>query len=102
MTVKPVTATEPSTWTLRVDLNGTDTNPFHKFGLTQNPFPQLGRMEFDRYTLHLAKLGADPIPDTDYIRNHLRGWEPEFVDGCCARFKKGEMVTFFIHWPRKA
>ncbi len=88
------------TWTLRVNLNGTDTNPFHVMGLTQNPFPQLARYEFDRYTLHLAKLGADPVPDTDYIRAHLRGWSPEFVELCCKHFVRGKMVRFVVEWPR--
>jgi hypothetical protein len=85
--------------TLTVRLNGTDENSWHKFGLTQNPFPQLAKMEYDRFTLHLAALDGDPIPDTDYIRNHLKGWDPEFVKLCCLKFKKGKRVTFIVEWP---
>lgn len=84
---------------LRVTLNGTDKNPFHRLGMTQNPFPQLGRREYDRHILHLAKLAADPIPDADYIRRHLQGWSTEFVELCCRLFSKGEIVTFEVEWP---
>lgn len=35
--------------TLKISLNGTDSNPWHKLGLTQNPFPQLARYETDRF-----------------------------------------------------
>ncbi len=97
MTTRP--EAKRKTLTLRVTLNGTDTNPFHQFGLTQNPFPQLGKMEYDRQTLHLAKLGADPIPDVAYIRKHLAGWTPEFIDLLCEKFKPGDMVRFMVEFP---
>lgn len=83
---------------LRVSLNGRDTNPFHKWGLTQNPFSQIGKTELDGHALHLAALGGDPIPNTDYIREHLKGWDPEFVDLCCQAFQKGEYVQFSIRF----
>ena len=83
---------------LEVCLNGTDENPYHKMGLTQNPFPQLAVHEYAAAELHLQKLGADPIPDTDYIRKHLEGWTDEFVDICCRMFKKGEYVTFTVEF----
>jgi hypothetical protein len=84
---------------MTVKLNGTDTNPFHLMGLKSNPFPQLARAETDAQVRRLEQLGADPIPDTDYIRNHLRGWvSQELIDGCCERFKKGEMAEFDITW----
>lgn len=81
-----------------VRLNGTDENPFHKFGMTQNPFPQVARYEYTRHLLRLQKLGGDPIPDTDYIRRTLTGFSEEFVDLCCTRFKKGEMVEFEVYF----
>jgi hypothetical protein len=83
---------------LIVRLNGTSENPWHKMGLTQNPFPQIARAEYDRHCLHLAALDGDPIPNTDYIRSHLKGWPDEFVDLCCSQFKKGEQVEFEVHW----
>lgn len=80
--------------TFDVVLNGTDTNPYHQWGLKQNPFPQIARYEYASHLLHLAKLGGDPIPDTDYIRKHLEGWLPAFIDLCCKNFRKGEVVKF--------
>jgi len=81
---------------LEVVLNGTDTNPYHKLGLTQNPFPQLGKAQYDQHVLALQSLGGNPIPDTDYIRKVLKGWSAEFVDLCCKTFRKGEMVKFTV------
>lgn len=78
-----------------VELNGTDKNPYHKLGLTQNPLPQIPRAEYTPQILKLQKLGGDPIPDTDYIRQVLAGWSEEFIELCCKQFKKGEMVKFY-------
>jgi hypothetical protein len=80
--------------TFTVCLNGTDTNPYVELGLTQNPFPQIAEYEYTAQILHLQALGGMPIPDVDYIRRHLTGWSPEFVEGCCKRFRKGEYVKF--------
>lgn len=85
--------------TLRVALNGTNENPYHKLGLTQNPFPQIATFEANGACFHLAKLGADPIPNAHAIREHLRGWGTEFVDLCCERFKKGVYVVFYVEFP---
>lgn len=84
--------------TFTVRLNGTDTNPFEKMGLTQNPFPQIAEYEFAGGCLQLQKLGGPPIPDTNYIREVLNGFSEEFIEGCCQRFKKGEMVTFNVYF----
>lgn len=84
---------------LHVRLNGTSTNPFAKFGMLHNPFPQSGRMEFAHYELQVQKLGGEPIPDTDYIREVLKGFSPEFVDLCCQLFRKGHMVKFDVEFP---
>lgn len=83
---------------LTVKLNGTDTNPFHKYGVSQNPFPQIPDARWTGACLRLQKLGGDPIPDTDYIRRVLDGFNPEFVDLCCNKFVKGEMVTFDVYF----
>ena len=85
----------------KVVLNGTDINPYHKLGLSQNPFPQIADYKYSGEMLHIQKLGGDPVPDTDYIRNHLKGFSPEFIEGCCSRFKKGEMVEFMVEVPDK-
>lgn len=84
---------------LKIVLNGTDVNPWHRLGLTQNPFPQLGRCEYDAACLVVQSLGGDPIPDTDYIRNKLRSFDKEFVDLLCSQFRKGEIVRFTVEFP---
>jgi hypothetical protein len=85
--------------TLKIILNGTDENPFHRMGLTQNPFPQLAKAEWDAATLRLQSLAGDPIPNTDYIRERLDGFfVKEFIDMCCDRFVKGEKVEFHVNW----
>ena len=81
---------------LHVALNGTDTNPFHKLGLSQNPFPQIPKHGYVGVCLHLQQLGGDPIPNKQYIRDHLKGWSEEFIDLCCSKFKKGEYVEFDV------
>lgn len=86
---------------LMVALNGTNVNPFHRFGLTQNPFPQTGRAEEDALCLALQKLGGDPIPNVAYIRTTLLGFHPEFVGLCCALFEPGKVVEFGIVWEEK-
>lgn len=85
---------------IKVYLNGTDTNPFHKFGLTQNPFPQTAKHEWDAACLRLQALGGDPIPNRQYIRDHLRGWvSDELINLCVDRFEQGKMVKFVISFP---
>lgn len=82
---------------LRIDLNGTDENPFNQWGLTQNPFPQIASAE--RAVLAIQKLGGLPIPDEAYIRKTLKSLvSDELIDLCCLKFKKGEMVRFEVSW----
>jgi hypothetical protein len=86
-----------------VSLNGTDTNPFHKYGLTQNPFGQLNTAETDDAERRLNSLGGDPIPAENaegYIREKLTGFSPEFVDLCVKYFRAGKMVKFKVKWPK--
>lgn len=89
---------------ITVCLNGTAENPFHRHGLSQNPFPQTGRMEYDRLCLRMQSLGGDPIPhDTAeaYIRARLVGCSDEFVDLCVSQFRPGEYVQFDIAWEER-
>jgi hypothetical protein len=83
---------------LRVELNGTDTNPYYRLGLCQNPFPQIADAKYAAQCLHLQALGGDPIPDVEYIRKHLKGWKDEFVEICCQRFEKGKLVKFDVEF----
>lgn len=81
---------------LTIKLNGTDKNPYHAMGLTGNPFSQVADATYDKYVMHIQKLGENPIPDSDYIRNHLKGFSQEFVDLLCTRFEKGKFVEFKV------
>lgn len=85
--------------TLKISLNGTASNPYFVYGLTQNPFPQLGEYRYDAFEDLMASLGGDPIPDTTYIRTKLTGFvSQELVELCCQNFRKGEIVKFMITW----
>jgi hypothetical protein len=81
---------------LTIRLNGTSENPYHKLGTTCNPFSQIADAQYDKYVMQVQQLGADPIPDTDFIRKHLQGFSQEFIDLLCRRFEKGKMVEFRV------
>ena len=84
---------------ITVSLNGTEKNPHARYDLTQNPFPPGVPYEQRDHILHLQQLGGEPIPDVSYIREHLKGWSDEFVELCCSKFKKGEVVIFDVGFP---
>jgi hypothetical protein len=86
------------TYRLNISLNGTDVNPYHRWGLSCNPFPQIGKYEWDAAQRILASLGGDPIQDTDYIRKKLKGFHSEFIEICCRKFEKGKYIQFYIEW----
>ena len=82
-----------------VSLNGTATNPWRKYGLTQNPFPAVARHEYAAASLRMQSLGGDPIPHDraeQYIRERLTGFSEEFAALCVEKFKPGEYVTFTV------
>jgi hypothetical protein len=84
---------------LRFTLNGTDKNPWHYWGLTQNPFPQLGTAATDAACLALQSLGGDPIPDAQYIRDKLQGYfTQEFIDEAVKRYVPGKEVDCIVGW----
>jgi hypothetical protein len=82
--------------TIQIRLNGTNENPYHRLGLTCNPFPQLAISEYAAAERALQSLGADPIPDEQYIRDTLEAFPKEFVDLCVEKYKPGEMVDFLV------
>ena len=86
---------------LTVTINGTGTNPWHKMGLRQNPFPQIAKAELASYMNTLSQLDADPIKDVSQLREILKGWSQEFVELCCAQFKSGERVRFTVTLPQR-
>ena len=85
--------------TMRVVLNGTKSNLYHQFGLTQNPFPSVAKAEWMPFIHQVQKLGGDPIPDIQYIRDTLKDFSPEFVKLCCDRFQIGSVVKFSVEFP---
>lgn len=86
---------------LTITINGTDANPWHRYNLRQNPFPQLGRAEYDAAERQLASLDGDPIRDADDIRSRLTGFAPEFVDGIIARWEPGKRIRFQFTCPEE-
>lgn len=85
-------------YTYTVRLNGTDENPYEKWGLRANPFPQIGKAEWAVHERTLNMLAAEPIPDVEFLRQRLAGFSKEFVELCCGQFRKGEIVTFDVSW----
>jgi hypothetical protein len=84
---------------LNVTINGTDINPWHRFGLRQNPFPQTGKAEYAAGESKLASLDGDPVRTADDIRERLAGFDPEFVKGVIQRWQPGRRVRFKIVFP---
>ena len=87
-------------WRLKVTLNGTDRNPYARWGLKQNPFPQLGRAEFYQAEMTINSLAAEPIKDEADLRKRLRGFTGEFVNLCARNFKPGTTVSFYVTFPK--
>jgi len=84
---------------LNVTINGTDMNPWHRFGLRQNPFPQIGKAEYAAGERKLASLDGDPVRTADDIRERLAGFDPGFVEGVIQRWQPGRRVRFKIVFP---
>jgi hypothetical protein len=84
---------------LNVTVNGTGMNPWHCFGLRQNPFPQTGKAEYAAGERKLASLDGDPVRTADDIRERLAGFDPEFVEGVIQRWQPGRRVRFKIVFP---
>jgi hypothetical protein len=84
---------------LNVTINGTDVNPWHRFRLRQNPFPQIGKAEYAAGERQLASLDGDPVRAAEDIRERLAGFAPEFVEGVIRRWQPGRRVTFKIVFP---
>jgi hypothetical protein len=82
-----------------VTLNGTDVNPWHRYGLRQNPFPQIARAELNQAMQQLASLDAEPLRTKQDIRDRLPGWTDEFIDVCCSQFVSDLRVRFEVEFP---
>jgi hypothetical protein len=84
---------------LNVTINGTGMNPWHRFGLRQNPFPQTGQAEYAAGERKLASLDGDPVQTPDDIRERLAGFAPAFVEGVIQRWQPGHRVRFKVVFP---
>jgi hypothetical protein len=84
---------------LHVTLNGTDKNPYARWGLKHNPFPQIPKAELGAAMMQLNSLGGEPLQGEDDIRERLKGWDDEFIDACLYHFKPGEYVRFTVSFP---
>lgn len=86
---------------VKVKLNGTNVNPYERWGLTQNPFPQAGGASYESLhgCLQMQALGGKPIPNVQYIRDTLQDCSQEFIDLCCSQYRVGEIVEFSVEWP---
>lgn len=85
--------------TMTVTINGTDKNPWHKMGMNQNPFPQIGKEEYNKSEMQINSLDADPIAGPDDIRKRLEGFSEKFIEGCIKRYVPGKRVRFKITFP---
>jgi len=90
----------PNLYYLTVTINGGTKNPWHRLGLKQNPFPQLGRAEFNRGERQLNSLDGDPIKSEQDLRDRLVGFDPHFINGCVRRWKPGKRVRFLVTFPK--
>lgn len=78
--------------TVTVTINGTEQNPYEKFGLKRNPFSK-------GHVATLDKLRTGPIRTTAQIREILKGFSEEFILLCCQQSIPGEVVKFSVNWP---
>lgn len=82
---------------LVVHLNGTDTNPYAKFGLKHNPFPQYQDLDMDMQ-MKIAALGGEPIKSVFDLRVRLDGFQDAFINACINRFVPGKLIVFGVRW----
>lgn len=69
------------------------------YGLRQNPFPQLGRAEWDETAIN--SLDGEPIRDIQDIAERLQGFSQEFIELCQRNFLPGERVSFQVVFPEE-
>lgn len=89
--------------TMTIRLNGTGENPWHKMNLTQNPFPQVGKMEYMAGQMALNSLDGDPLTGTDDIKKRLKGKvSDELIALCCRHFMPGQRISFQIYFEENS
>jgi hypothetical protein len=85
--------------TMEVRINGTKDNYWHRYGLRQNPFPQLGKHEYTTAERQVNSLNGDPVKGHEDIRQRLRGFAPEFIELCIAQYRPDKRVRFTVTFP---
>ncbi len=89
---------------LKVTLNGLSSNPYHAWGFTQNPFPQIAKAELGGAMSALNRLAAEPIPQAtaeQHIRTILTGFSDEFVQLCISQYRPNTRVTFIVYLEKE-
>lgn len=94
-----MTSADDGTLTVRVTINGTTENPWGRYGLTCNPFPQLAKAEFSRGERQIASLDGDPVTDEADLRERLAGFSAEFIELCVSQYQPGQRVRFAVTFP---
>lgn len=84
---------------LRVTLNGTSKNHWHRYNLRQNPFPQIAKAEYVSAMMQLNSLDGEPLRREQDIGERLAGWHPEFIRMCVEQYRPGERFTFIVTIP---
>ncbi len=89
----------PETLCFRFTINGTDKNPFDKYGLLQNPFSSVAKAEYDRIALTLNSLGGEPIKSEADIHQRLGNRvSREVREIICQHYKPGKNVEVKLYW----
>jgi len=99
----PVPAgTEPGFTEFDVIINGTEDNVWLRWNLRHNPFPQesLARAEWAAAAQQIASLDGEPVRSPQDIRDRLKGFSPEFIEGCISRWQPGQRTQFTVRFPR--
>jgi len=96
-----MTDDQPELVTLEFTINGTDTNPYARWGLRCNPFPGTPYHELMRGAMQLNSLGGEPIRSAADIRERLRGFEPAFVERVIRAWRPGKIVAISLTFPRE-
>lgn len=80
-------------------INGTDANPFERYGLSQNPFSSIGKYEYDRVAIALNSLGGEPIKAKDDFFQRLRPHViDEMIENISSLWVPGKMVKVKLYF----
>jgi hypothetical protein len=85
-----------------VTLNGTAENPYTRMGFTQNPFPQIAKVEYSRLNQALAVLAFRPMPTAEHLLATLKELgcaSAEFINSCLANYEPGQRTSFVASFP---